>query len=58
VEEWEFEVQVGDVLEVDGVTITVLDIDGDEVNLRIDDPQTGFAVATDAAEPSDLPPPK
>lgn len=54
-EEWEFEVQVGDVLEVDGVTITVLDIDGDEVNLRIDDPQTGFAVATD---PTDLPPPK
>lgn len=54
-EEWEFEVQIGDVLEVDGVTITVLDIDGDEVNLRIDDPHTGFAVAT---APTDLPPPK
>jgi sRNA-binding carbon storage regulator CsrA len=36
VQEYEFELQVGDTLQVGDYTVTVVDIDGDEVSVRID----------------------
>jgi hypothetical protein len=36
VQEHEFELQVGDTLQVGDYTVMVVDIDGDEVSVRID----------------------
>ncbi len=35
-EEYEFELQVGDTLRLAEYTVTVVDIDGDEISVRID----------------------
>jgi hypothetical protein len=36
VQDHEFDLQVGDTLQVGDYTVTVVDIDGDEVSVRID----------------------
>jgi co-chaperonin GroES (HSP10) len=36
VQEYEFELQVGDTLQLDEYTVTIVDIDGDEISVRID----------------------